>query len=58
MDVFIEIKSVSFRGPDYTKLKIYWWNKGQVGRPWPMLSRPSKIKILKEHYAGWSEFSP
>lgn len=54
MDVFIEVLKVRYVGPEYTQLKIRWWNKGQCGKAWP-LDIIQKIRIKKEDYPNWTK---
>ena len=53
-DVMCEIVKVQWTGPEYTKLKIKWWNTGRnhSGVAWD-LRLTQKIKINKEDYTKW-----
>lgn len=56
-DVFIEIVKVQFVKPnEYTKMKVNWWNRGQMGKPWIISYRPEKIKIKAKDYKYWSRY--
>lgn len=58
MDMFIEILSVPFIGPNYTKIKYRCWNYGQGNSPYPILMRTYRTKILKDQYQNWTRTYP
>lgn len=56
MDVFVEILSVQYRCPEYTKVKVVWWNHGQCGMPY-CLNIVQKFKIKRENHNDWTRLS-
>ena len=62
MDVFIEVVSVLHAYPDGSqKLRVKWWNKGQMGEPFEIGRRPGEkqtIKIKGAHMKHWSRIFP
>lgn len=52
-DVFIEVLRTSFIGPKYTKLKVRWWNSGQMGIPYLIDEQPQTITIVSEDMFKW-----
>jgi hypothetical protein len=53
MDVFIDVLKVRYVGPNYTKLKVIWWNRGQSGTPYSMRIQET-IKVKIGEYKNWS----
>lgn len=50
MDVVIFVLSVHYVGPNYTRLKVRWFNKRGLN-----LNVIQNVKITKEQYPNWSE---
>lgn len=55
MDVFIEILEAPVKGPDYIKLKILWWNRGQCGIPY-CTGVCDVIKINNKDLPKWKPY--
>ena len=55
MDVFIEVLSVPYQCPNYTKLKIKWHNKGQANSPYLISDKHQKIVIMSSDYKHWKK---
>jgi|GEM_PF-4540399 len=58
LDVFIQVLSVSYVGPEYTKLKVLWWNENKHGEPFVIFYEPQTIKITKEENENWEMLCP
>jgi hypothetical protein len=50
-DVFIFVLRVEETTSDYTKITAEWFNKSQIGKPFPLMYE--SIKIHKEEYKNW-----
>jgi len=58
MDMFIEILSVPYIGPNYTKIKYLCWNYGQGDGPYLITTKPFRAKVLKDQYDNWLRTNP
>lgn len=60
MDVFVEVLKVQYRGPDYRKIKVRWWNYGYDGsNPWCVYNKPQVIQVNNNDWnLYWKYFNP
>lgn len=54
MDVAIEVVKVSYMNHKKAKLKIWWWNRGWVGKPFkPFTDKTDRLVITD--FTGWKK---
>jgi len=60
-DVFIEVIDVVSKTDQYVLLKMLWWNRGQMGKPFVIAVDKNPFCTLrlefvtKESYADWKQ---
>lgn len=55
MDVAVEVVKVQFQDSKKAKLKIRWWNRGWVGKPYDIFLADHKITI--KNFRGWKRLN-
>lgn len=58
MDVYVQVTAINYVGPNYTKMKVLWWNRNPHGKPFLISPFPQRVTIKKEHYDQWSRCEP
>lgn len=53
LDVVFEVKKVQWKGPDYWKIRGYWYTDAYGGKLKKLFSEPETIKVKKKDLRYW-----